>query len=111
MATNKAKDAFHEAANVLKRAFAHLESESAGSMLAPGVIKLMKSLRRLLSRYIEGPCLSSLWLLAPLSLCLRLLTNQHNCDKFLNSCIHMDPFICHQLLDFFLERIDGLFTE
>ena len=58
MATNKVKDAFHEAANVLKRAFAHLETESAGSMLPPGVMKLMKSLRRLLSRYIEGPCLS-----------------------------------------------------
>ena len=66
MATNKVKDAFHEAANVLKRAFAHLETESAGSMLPPGVMKLMKSLRRLLSRYIEGPCLSY-----PLFGCLR----------------------------------------
>ena len=112
MATNKAKDAFHEAANVLKRAFAHLESESAGSMLAPGVIKLMKIVAAPAQQVYWGSLLVlSLWLLAPLSLCLRLLTNQHKCDKFLNGCIHMDPFICHQLLDVFLERTDGLFTE
>ena len=60
-----------------------------------GAMKLTLLLRQMLSRYIEGPCLSSLWclvLLAPKFVSVTLTS-----DRFLNDCIHMDPFIRHQL--------------